>query len=245
MPRTARASVGNMCYHVINRGNGRAEIFHKDCDYLRFTEMIGEAVERLPMRVMSWCLMPNHFHMVLRPYGNGDLGTWMQWLMTTHVRRYHRHYHSSGHIWQGRFKAFAIQDNCHYLKVLRYVESNALRANLVDLAEQWKWSSLYALRQLDLFPYLVPGPVRRPGNWLALVNKEQVQEEVEQIRTSVNRQRPLGDQGWVEGIAKKLGLEHTIRPRGRPRKKRGHSTFSCKEQGQEEVEQIRTSVNRE
>ena len=207
-----------MCYHVINRGNARAEIFHKDRDYLRFTEMIGEATERLPMRVMSWCLMPNHFHLVLRPYGNGDLGTWMQWLMTTHVRRYHRHYQSSGHIWQGRFKAFAIQDNCHYLTVLRYAESNALRARLVERAEQWKWSSLYALKQLDLFPYLVPGPVRRPRNWLALVNKEQNQQEVEQIRISVNRERPLGEKAWVEKIAKKLGLEHTIRPRGRPRK---------------------------
>ncbi len=218
MPRTARASVGNMCYHVINRGNGRAEIFHKDRDYLRFTEMIGEAVERLPMRVMSWCLMPNHFHLVLWPYGNGDLGTWMQWLMTTHVRRYHRHYHSSGHVWQGRFKAFAIQDNRHYLTVLRYVESNALLAKLVERAELWKWSSLYALKRLDLFPFLVPGPIRRPKNWLALVNKDQDREEVEQIRISVNRERPFGDQGWVEKIATKLGLEHTIRPRGRPPK---------------------------
>jgi putative transposase len=174
MPRTARASVGNMCHHVINRGNGRAEIFHKSA--------------------------------------------WMQWLMTTHVRRYHRHYHSCSHVWQGRFKAFAIQDNCHYLTVLRYVESNALRANLVERAEQWKWYSLYALKQLDLFPYLVPGPVQRPRNWRALVNKELNQKEIEQIQISVNRERPLGDQDWIEIIAKKLGLEHTIRPRGRPRK---------------------------
>jgi putative transposase len=98
------------------------------------------------------------------------------------------------------------------------VESNALRANLVERAEQWKWYSLYALKQLDLFPYLVPGPVQRPRNWRALVNKELNQKEIEQIQISVNRERPLGDQDWIEIIAKKLGLEHTIRPRGRPRK---------------------------
>jgi len=216
MPRKARSSVGNMCYHVINRGNNRSAVFHKDQDYLRFTEMMGEAVDRLPMRVLSWCLMPNHFHLVLWPYGDGDLSGWMQWLMTAHVRRYHRHYHSSGHVWQGRYKAFAIQDDGHYLNVLRYVESNALRAKLVGRAEQWKWSSFPALKQLDLFPFLVPGPLRRPRNWRALLNKEQPENELEQIQLSLNRQRPLGSQQWVEKIVKKLGLEYTIRPRGRP-----------------------------
>jgi REP-associated tyrosine transposase len=217
MPRKARASVGDMCYHVINRGNNRAEVFHKDQDYLRFTEMMGEAVERQPMRILSWCLMPNHFHMVLWPYGDGDLSAWMQWLMTAHVRRYHRHYDSSGHVWQGRYKAFAIQGDHHYLTVLRYVESNALRANLTDRAEHWKWSSLYALKQLDPVPFLVPGPIRRPRNWQALLNKEQSEKELKQIQLSLNRQRPLGDQQWVAKTVKKLGLEYTIRPIGRPR----------------------------
>ena len=219
MPRTARASVGNMCYYVINRGNGRTEVFHKDQDYLRFTEMLGEAVERIPMRVVSWCLMPNHFHLVLWPYGEGDLSAWMQWLMTAHVRRYHRHYQSTGHVWQGRFKAFVMQEDHHYSSVLRYVESNALRANLVERAEDWKWSSLYALKRQDCFPFLVPGPVCRCPDWLTVVNAEQDQKAVEQIQTSIHRERPLGDESWVKDIAKKLGLEYTIRPRGRPRKR--------------------------
>ena len=219
MPRKARASVGDMCYHVINRGNNRAEVFHKDQDYLRFTEMMGEAVERQPMRILSWCLMPNHFHMVLWPYGDGDLSAWMQWLMTAHVRRYHRHYDSSGHVWQGRYKAFAIQGDHHYLTVLRYVESNALRANLTNRAEYWRWSSLHALKQLDSFPFLVPGPIQRPRNWRELLNKEQSEKELEQIQLSLNRQRPLGSQQWVEQTVKKLGLECTIKPIGRPRKK--------------------------
>ena len=67
MARKPRVDAGGMCYHLINRGNNRAGVFHEDQDYIRFTEMIGEATERLPMRVLSWCLMPNHFHMVLRP----------------------------------------------------------------------------------------------------------------------------------------------------------------------------------
>src|SRR3990172_7915988 len=141
MPRTARASVGGMCYHAINRGNGRAELFHKEDDYAAFVRLVEEACERLPMRVLAYCLMPNHFHLALWPHGDGDLGRWMQWLLTAHVRRYHRHYGSSGPVWQGRFKAFPIQQDEHLLTVLRYIEANPLRARLVKRAEDWRWSS--------------------------------------------------------------------------------------------------------
>lgn len=99
MPRTARASAGGYCYHILNRGNGRAAVFHKDEDYRAFVRLIAEACRRRPMRVLAYCLMPNHFHLALWPFGDGDLSTWMQWLLTAHVRRYHRHYHSSGHVW--------------------------------------------------------------------------------------------------------------------------------------------------
>src|SRR4051794_1699226 len=106
MPRTARASAANYCYHVLNRGNQRARVFHKEGDYRAFVGLIGEAGLKVPMRVLGWCVMPNHFHLVVWPRGDGDLGRWMHWLLTAHVRRYLRHYHSSGHVWQGRFKAF-------------------------------------------------------------------------------------------------------------------------------------------
>jgi putative transposase len=93
----------------LNRGNARAEVFHKPEDYDAFLKLFVNAGERHPIRILGWCLMPNHFHLVLRPDEDGDLGRWMQWLSTAHVRRYHSLYHSSGHVWQGRFKAFPIQ----------------------------------------------------------------------------------------------------------------------------------------
>src|SRR3954469_11960214 len=110
MPRTARASAAGYCYHVLNRGNARATGFHKDRDYDAFLEMMAEANLRVPMRIIAYCLMPNHFHMALWPREDGDLSRWMHWLLTTHVRRYLRHDQGSGHVWQGRFKAFPIQD---------------------------------------------------------------------------------------------------------------------------------------
>ena len=98
MPRTARAAVGGMIYHALNRGNRRAEVFHKPGDYDAFVAAIADARWRLPVDVLAYCLMPNHFHLVLRPHGDGDLGRWMQWLLTAHARRYHRHYGTTGHV---------------------------------------------------------------------------------------------------------------------------------------------------
>ncbi len=98
MPRTARAPTANDCYHVLKRGNRRAQVFHRDGDYQAFLDIIAEAGLRVPMRVLAFCLMPNHFHLALWPLGDGDLSRWMHWLLTTHVGRYQRHYHASGHV---------------------------------------------------------------------------------------------------------------------------------------------------
>ena len=217
MPRTARASVGDMCYHVVNRGNARGEVYHKDEDYAAFVTLLGQACERLPMRVLAYCLMPNHFHLVLWPRGDGDLSRWMQWLLTAHVRRYHRHYQGSGHVWQGRFKAFPIQQDEHLLTVLRYVERNPVRANLVERAEQWAWSSAPLWCRKELPAYLLAGPVRYEGNWLAWVNRPQTDAEEADLRKCVARGTPFGGPLWQRRTAGRLGLESSLRPRGRPR----------------------------
>jgi putative transposase len=221
MPRTARASVGNLCYHVINRGNARGEVFHKEEDYTAFVQLMSDAQERLPMRLLAFCLMPNHFHLVLWPHADGDLSRWMQWLLTAHVRRYHRHYRSSGHVWQGRFKAFPIQQDDHLLTVLRYVERNPVRAPSLPVrkAERWPWSSLGTPGKDVVVPSLDPGPVRRPSNWLQWVNEPQTEAELKALRECIARGTPFGSAPWQKRIARELHLESSLRPRGRPRKK--------------------------
>ena len=82
MPRTARACVGGYTYHVLNRGNARATVFHKPDDFDAFLAMMAEASIRVPMRVLAYCLMPNHFHLALWPHADGELSRWMHWLMT-------------------------------------------------------------------------------------------------------------------------------------------------------------------
>jgi putative transposase len=203
---------------VLNRGNGRAEVFHKQGDYAAFVDLLAAANERVSMRILGYVLMPNHFHLVLWPRAAGDLSRWMQWLLTSHVRRYHRHYHSSGHVWQGRFKAFPIEQDEHLLAVLRYAERNPLRAGLVDRAEEWAWSSL-AWRAIGKRPaMLAKWPVRCPRNWVDHVNAPQTEAELLALQRSIDRGSPFGDNRWSERAAKRLGLESSLRPRGRPRK---------------------------
>ncbi len=217
MPRTVRASTGGYCYHVLNRGNARAEVFHKDGDYLAFLDAMAEARIRVPMRVIAYCLMPNHFHFVVWPLADGDLSRWMHWLMNVHVRRYQRHYQGSGHIWQGRFKAFPIQEDEHLLTVIRYVERNPMRAALVPRAEDWDWSSL------SLQPARVtldPGPAPRGDNWAEFVNTPMTDAELEAVRLSVRRQRPFGSEPWTQTTADVCGLGFSLRAPGRPRLER-------------------------
>ena len=235
MPRTGRASTGGICCHVLNRGNGQAQVFHKHEDYSAFVELIGLACRRTPMRVMAWCLMPNHFHLVVRPHQDGELAQWMQWLMTSHVRRHHRRYGTSGHVWQGRFKSFPLQQRRPtaaerargvveaadpFWTVVRYVERNALRGSLVARAQDWPWSSLrWWTHRQEAGEWMKPQWLWRPADWLATVNQPQMEAELTAVRQSIARGRPFGSQRWVRQVAARLALQHTLRPRGRPRER--------------------------
>src|SRR5262249_34947668 len=129
MPRTAPASIGGMWYHGLHRGNRREVVIHKPGDYDAFVEAMIDAHGRIQMDL--FCLMPTRFHLLLRAHQEGDLGRWMQWLLTAHARRYHRHYGTTGHVWQGCFKAFPVDRDEHLSTVRRYVERNALKAEFV------------------------------------------------------------------------------------------------------------------
>jgi putative transposase len=218
MPRTARATPGGYCYHVLNRGNRRAEVYHTPDDYAIFVALLRRACARIPMRLLGYCLMPNHFHLVLWPLGDRDLSRWMQWLLTAHVHSYRTQHRSTGHVWQGRFKAFPIDQDQHLLSVLRYVERNPLRANLVAAAEDWPWSSLSAWCRPALVPFLDPGPVPRSADWVAYVNRPETEAELARLRYSAGRQAPFGNDSWVRCTAATLGLESSLRPAGRPRR---------------------------
>jgi putative transposase len=222
MPRTARAIEGGTIYHVLNRGNGRMRIFHKAADYAAFERVLGEGLKRYAVDLLTYCLMPNHWHLVVRPRTARALGRWMGWVGVTHVRRYHEHYHSrgGGHLYQGRFKSFPVAEDEYFLALCRYVEANAVCAGLVERGEDWQWCGLWRRAQppSDDGLSLCDWPVERPRTWLALVNRGLNDEQAEQIRACIDRGRPLGPEAWVQETAKRLGLAFTLRGPGRPRR---------------------------
>ncbi len=220
MPRPPRTICANECYHVINRGNQKARLFHSAADYDAFVGYMREAQERVELPLLAVCLMPNHLHLVVRPLRDEDVASWISWLFTTHVRRHHRKYGTTGRLWQGRFKASLIQQDQHLLTVLRYVERNALRSRLVERAEDWRWGSLMWRDSNDPPFALTPSPVELPKWWKEFVNQPMTAAELLAVRESINRQRPFGSPDWAEAAAKRDGLEQSLAPIGRPRRKR-------------------------
>jgi len=218
MPRISRGLTDRSVYHVINRGNGGQVVFHKDKDYEAFISIMEEAKVHYHVNVFAYCLMPNHFHMVLMPDKAEDLSKMMQWLMTSHVRRYHRHYGTSGHIWQGRYKSFLIKMDSHLLSVLRYVEGNPLRTGLVNSAKDWLWSSHPTPTGKKSRLLIDEIPIELPKDWGRYIDEPMTEKELDKLRQSVNRQSPYGNSSWQIQVSKKLGLESTMRPRGRPAK---------------------------
>jgi putative transposase len=211
-----------LVYHVLNRGNGGTRIFGEPSDYEAFERILEQAAERAAMRLLAWCVMPSHWHLVVWPRREGDLSAFVRWLTLTHTQRWHARRHStgSGHIYQGRFKSFLVESDEHLWTVCRYVERNALRAGLCARAEQWRWSSLWrrAFGDAESRRLLAAWPGGMPTDWLAQVNRPETDKELAVLRRCVKRGQPLGSDSWVENVTRRFDLESVFRPRGRPRK---------------------------
>jgi putative transposase len=161
----------------------------------------------------------------LWPERDGDLAAFMQKLTITHVRNWQEHNSrvGFGHLYQGRYKSFPVSSDDHFYQVVRYVERNAMRANLVERAEDWQWSSLWR-RSHGASALLSVWPLSRPADWLHHVNQPQCEAELRSIRHSLRRGQPFGQADWVQATATQLRLESTLRDRGRPKLKNGSKT---------------------
>lgn len=221
MPRIKRINVGKCVYHVLNRANARVQIFDNDEDYKLFENILEEAVKKFNVKILAYCIMPNHWHLILYPENEGDLSSFMGWVTNTHTRRWHTQKGTvgQGHLYQGRYKSFICQDDNHFLTLTKYVEQNALKAKLVKRAEDWRWSSVWrreygTTKQKKL---LSSWPVSKPKNYLSWLNTILSQEKDEIIERSIIKSNPYGEDYWVDNTVKKFGLEQTLRRVGRPK----------------------------
>lgn len=221
MPRANRVDVANQIYHVLNRANARVQIFDNEEDYQMFEQILKEAKEKFDMRILAYSIMPNHWHLVLYPKNDGDLQLFMSWLSNTHTKRWHalKNTVGQGHLYQGRYKSFICQDNSHFLTLVRYVERNPKKANLVEKAEDWKWGSVWRREKgtEEKKKLLSEWPASRPKDYLKYLNEPQSENEEKAIQNAILRGSPYGEEGWINKIIKKFKLESTVRQRGRPR----------------------------
>lgn len=222
MPRQPRQCPGGYVYHIWNRAAGRLRLFKKDADYLAFSDLLIEAQQLHPIQILEWCLMPNHWHFVVYPKKDTDVTAFFRWLTHSHAMRAiaHRRTMGSGPLYQGRFKSLPVQCDDHLLTLLRYVQRNPLRANLVKRAARWHWSGAYARRHgpPELRAILSDWPVDAPRDWEKWVDAPQTPAEINAVRTHIRRSRPFGSEKWTAQTANRLHLTHTLRPRGRPEK---------------------------
>jgi putative transposase len=227
MGRLPRPTEEGLVYHALNRGNNRADVFADAEDHEAFLQALANTQQRYPFRLLGYCLMTNHFHLLLRPGPGQSISRILQSLTVAHTWRYHRRHHTVGHVWQGRFRSPVIQDDEHLLVVLRYIEANPVRARMVADPGEYRWSSYQAHGLGRPDPLLSPmpelaalgrTPSARQARWRRKVKAAQAQDEIDRVRDSLKTGKPLGTLEFVKSKARALGLNLNPRARGRPRK---------------------------
>jgi putative transposase len=211
-----RLGTGGTIFHVINRGACGRLVFSDNAVYADFEQLLEEARRRFPLLILSYCLMPNHFHLVVWPQGDGQLSAFMKWLTGTFAQRIRAREGTSGAgaVFQGRFKAIPVQHGRHFLALCRYVERNALRAGLVQRAELWRWSSLWQRHARAPTLAMDPWPIDQPTDWVEIVNAPDPHDELRGLRRAIARSQPYGEATWRAGQVERFGLAK--RGRGRP-----------------------------
>ena len=218
MPRRLRHSLQGAAFHVMNRAVRRTVLFEVARDYDAFLAVVCEGLTRFKVKVISYCVMPNHWHFVVTCDRIEDISKWLHWVTTTHAIRWNIAHgtRGTGAVYQSRFTAVPIQTETSLYRVCRYVERNALRKGLVTKAELWAWGSLYATcKNCHAIP-LSRWPILRPANWTEIVNLPDDQAEIDALRETIRRNQPIGDPAWQKAVAPFIGL--SMKPVGRPKK---------------------------
>jgi putative transposase len=225
MPRR-KQFLGEFIYHVMNRAAKRVQIFESDTDYIAAESLLRKAKTETDVRLLDYCLMPNHFHFIIWPKAASQMSQFMRLFTGSHAQlwQFARGSVGSGAVYQGRYTAIPVQTERYFYNLSRYVQRNPLRAGLVTRAEEWRWSSLWRRLHGEGVDLLEPWPIDCPNDWLETVNAPVEAAETETIRTAIKRGIPLGDPAWIEETAEIVGLKGRLRRPGRPKKHVGNCT---------------------
>ena len=218
-PRRNLSPADGMVFHVMNRAVGGITLFGNAGEFDEFEDLIEAAHAREPLDLFAYCIMPNHWHLVVRPNAEGQVSRFVHWLSGTHAKRWQvqRHAVGSGHVYQARFKSCPVQTDGHFLTVCRYVERNPLAAGLVNRAEKWRWGSLWHRHRVGgrAQRLLSPWPVEPPDDWLSWISEPLTAKEEAAVRLALEKGRPFGLPDWCDRVGHTLGLS-SLRIPGRP-----------------------------
>jgi putative transposase len=218
MSRRLRHTLQGAAFHVMNRAVKRSTLFEYSAEYDAFLALVREGLEESLIRIIAYCLMPNHWHFVVTCDRIEHISEWLKWVSQTHAIRWNLAHNArgTGAVYQSRFKAVPIQTETSLARVCRYVERNALRAGLVTAAELWRWGSLYACCENCHAIPLRRWPILKPPNWVEIVNQADDQAQLKALRNNIWRNQPIGDPDWQKAVAPFVGM--SMRPIGRPKK---------------------------
>ncbi len=211
MPRVHRSFYDGGVYHIINRSVQKQNIFKDDRDYQKLMELLIDNKDDYQVKLWGYCLMPNHYHLVVKIQNAELFPKYMQKVMSNFATWYNARHQRVGHLWQGRYKSFIVQADLYLYTLMRYVEANPVRALLVEKSINWKYSSV--INRIDT------PPIEFPASWQKDLDEPINASELKKIRKSIEKQKPYGDERWVENTAKKYGCEQTLNTKGRPRLK--------------------------
>ena len=191
MPRSPRTAWAGAIFHVVNRGVERRKVFLDERDYERFITLLRKGKKRAAVKIYGFCLMPNHFHIIISPETNEALGVYMHWVTGKYAIefRIRTETRGFGHVFQQRYWSRGCDEVAAFFLMLRYCEANAVRAGLVRRAEDWRWGSLCARRREDMSVLDEP-PFELPSYWSALVNRPQFDWELAFARFRPKPGRP-------------------------------------------------------
>lgn len=219
MTRIARVVVPGIAHHVTQRGNRRLPTFFSDEDYVAYRDLIALRCREAHVRVLAWCLMPNHVHLVLVPSEEDGLRQALGDAHRTYAGLINQRHGWRGHLWQARFNSCPM-DDAHLIAAVRYVELNPVRARLAPTPEAWPWSSARAhvTGQPDGVVSPLPPPLDAIPSWSAFLAEGLSDEAAMRLRDHLQTGRPLGSDAFVADVEALTKRKLAARPVGRPRK---------------------------
>lgn len=222
MPRLARPVFAGIPHHITQRGNRREDVFFSDADHKAYLTWLREYCDKYKVQVVAYCLMTNHVHLVAVPSTATALEQLLRPLHTRYAQRINREKGWKGHLWQGRFFSSAL-DDAYLWAAIRYVERNPVRAQIVRKAENYPWSSAAAHCGLRDDPVLAQSLAwaERFGaidDWSAWLAEGDQSDQLDVLRRRVERGLPCGSDQFIRKLERRVGLDLTLRPRGRPKK---------------------------